>query len=68
MKIIDESMCKNGFHEGKFLLNSLQLPGKAMDIWYECDMMCVCINVYGDRYTYIHIFIKHIKVTLWEIV
>lgn len=56
MKIIDESMCKNGFHEAKFLLNSLQLPGKAMDIWYECDMMCVCINVYGDIHIYTYIY------------
>ena len=32
MKRIDEFMCKNGFHEGKFLLNSLQLSDKTVDI------------------------------------
>lgn len=59
-------MCKNDFYEGKFLLNSLQLPGEAVDIWYECALRCVCVDVYVCVYT--EIFIKHIKVHLWELV
>ena len=49
MKRIDEFMCKNGFHEGKFLLNSLQLPDKTVDIWYECviyDYVLYIIYIY----------------------
>lgn len=54
MKRIDEFMCKNGFHEGKFLLNSLQLPDKTVDIWYEC-VLIIYANVYGYINIYMYI-------------
>lgn len=47
----DESLCKNRFFKGSFLLKTLQLLGTAMNMY-----ICMCVHTY--------IFIKYIRVNL----